>query len=46
LANNILRVLEDDELRTRLIRGGRERAKSFDAQLVAEAYGKVFASVA
>jgi glycosyltransferase involved in cell wall biosynthesis len=46
LAQNILRVLQDDSLRTRLIRGGQERAKAFDAQVVAKAYGDVFASVA
>jgi glycosyltransferase involved in cell wall biosynthesis len=46
LAQNILRVLEDDSLRSRLIRGGKERAKAFDARVVARAYGDVFASVA
>ena len=46
LAQNILRVLEDETLRTSLIRGGRQRAKSFDARVVAQAYGDVFASVA
>lgn len=46
LAQNILRVLEDESLRSRLIQGGQQRAKAFDARVVAEAYGDVFASVA
>jgi glycosyltransferase involved in cell wall biosynthesis len=46
LANAMLRILGDADLRSRLSQGGRERAHAFEAQLVARAYGDVFRSVA
>jgi len=46
LAEGILRVLRDEELRKRLRRSGRARSLDFDAEVIAEAYGELFLNVA
>jgi glycosyltransferase involved in cell wall biosynthesis len=46
LADGILRVLRDEELRKRLARGGSVRAHDFDAKAITRAYEELFLSVA
>lgn len=42
LADAILRVLGDNVLRTRITKNGKDRAKDFDADVIAHHYGQVF----
>lgn len=42
LAAGIMRALSDDELRARLIAGGRQRAESFSMQALAERYLEIY----
>jgi glycosyltransferase involved in cell wall biosynthesis len=46
LADGILRVLRDEELKKRLARGGSERAHDFDAKAITRAYEELFLRVA
>jgi glycosyltransferase involved in cell wall biosynthesis len=46
LADGILRVLRDEELKKRLARGGRVRSHDFDAQAITRAYEELFLQVA
>lgn len=45
LARALLRVLEDDALRARLIAGGRARAEELSMDRLAEAYLEIYASI-
>lgn len=45
LVEGILRVLRDRSLKERLARGGQVRARAFDAEAVARAYGELFLNV-
>lgn len=46
LADGILRVLRDEELKKRLARGGSVRAHDFDAKAITRAYEELFLQVA
>ncbi len=46
LADGILRVLRDEELKKRLARGGSARAHDFDAKAITRAYEELFLQVA